>query len=192
MKNIKNKKGFTLIELLAVIVIMGILLMIAIPAMTRYMENARKDTFVDTAKSYSNAVADLWASDGLTCGGTVSTAVDVDKYYYVPFSSSGSISAGAGSGETTIDLIDQGGKSSWGGRNIQGYVLIHVTASGTNRKTKFYVAMSDGTHGIPITSTTSLVESSSLARGNVQMSGQTYDKILNFSSIGSPTKCVEN
>ena len=54
MKKI-NSKGFTLVELLAVIVIMGILMMVAIPAVTRTIENSRKDTFIDIAKSYANA-----------------------------------------------------------------------------------------------------------------------------------------
>ena len=48
----KNSQGFTLVELLAVIVIMGILMMIAIPSITRTIENSRKDTFVDIAKCY--------------------------------------------------------------------------------------------------------------------------------------------
>lgn len=33
----KNNKGFTLIELLAVIVILGLLMAIAIPSVTRYI-----------------------------------------------------------------------------------------------------------------------------------------------------------
>ena len=55
MKKRINNKGFTLIELLAVIVILGILMMMAIPAVTKYIENSRKDAFYQTAKSYIEA-----------------------------------------------------------------------------------------------------------------------------------------
>jgi len=42
----KNKKGFTLIELLAVIVILGVLMAIAIPSMTGYIANSKKDNLI--------------------------------------------------------------------------------------------------------------------------------------------------
>ncbi len=44
-----NKKGFTLIELLAVIVILGILMIIAVPAVSRYISDSRKQAYVDIA-----------------------------------------------------------------------------------------------------------------------------------------------
>ena len=52
----KSKKGFTLIELLAVIVILAILLAIAIPKVTQYITNSRKDSLVTTAKDFADTV----------------------------------------------------------------------------------------------------------------------------------------
>ena len=83
----KNTKGFTLVELLAVIVIMGILMMVAIPAVSRTIENTRKDSFVNTAKNYANAALTQWTADGFSCGGITSSAVDTGKDYYIEIDS---------------------------------------------------------------------------------------------------------
>ena len=168
----KNNKGFTLVELLAVIVIMGILMMVAIPSVTRTIENSRKDTFVDIAKSYGNAARTLWTSDNLTCNGVVSSAVDDGDYYIL-------INSKEGAKESLPVLVDQGGKSSWGNRDVNGYVRVNIsTTPGEDtdgdgeldiepkRLTKFYVSLSDGTHGILDNDTLTMDE---LVRGNVNM-----------------------
>ena len=51
----KNKKGFTLIELLAVIVILGVIMVIAVPAVTKYIDKSRKDGFTKTASGVVDA-----------------------------------------------------------------------------------------------------------------------------------------
>ena len=191
----KNNKGFTLVELLAVIVIMGILMMVAIPSVTRTIENSRKDTFVDIAKSYGNAARTLWTSDNLTCNGVVSSAVDDGDYYIL-------INSKEGAKESLPVLVDQGGKSSWGNRDVNGYVRVNIsTTSGedTNgdgvyeieprRVTKFYVALSDGTHGLIDDNT---LEMDKLKRGNVVMSLSQEDlKKIEFTLDDGKLNCAK-
>lgn len=51
-----NKKGFTLIELLAVIVILGIILTVAIPQITQYINSSREKTMRTSAQVFIDAV----------------------------------------------------------------------------------------------------------------------------------------
>jgi len=52
-----SKKGFTLIELLAVIVILGLLMAIAIPSVTKYINQSKKKTLVTTINNYISAAS---------------------------------------------------------------------------------------------------------------------------------------
>lgn len=50
-KNV-NSKGFTVIELLAVIVIMGLLLTLAVPSITRYINESRRKNLITSIEEY--------------------------------------------------------------------------------------------------------------------------------------------
>ncbi len=144
MKKINmNSKGFTLIELLAVITIMGILMMVAIPSVTRTIENSRRDTYADLAKSYINTLRNSVLSDELTCG-EYDVGATPDGVYYFAIDSAD---------QNTKDLMESGGTSSWSNAAVSGYVAWEKksTAGTENQKTTTTYAIylvDKGKHGI--------------------------------------------
>ncbi len=113
-----NKKGFTLIELLAVIIILAILIAVAVPAVTRYLDGARKDTFVTNAKAAIQAVSDDRTINGMQGSATDDTytletinnkLLDtklVDSPYGSPYAESSYVKYDADSGKYYICLVD--------------------------------------------------------------------------------------
>jgi prepilin-type N-terminal cleavage/methylation domain-containing protein len=70
-------KGFTLIELLAVIIILGILMIIAIPSVTSYINDSRKEAYVDTAKEIISGARNIVNEGKLGM-------YDTNTTYYIP------------------------------------------------------------------------------------------------------------
>ena len=172
----KNELGFTLIELLAVITIMGILMLVAIPAVSRTIENSRRDTFANLAKSYINTVTNAIIADELACGSVNVSATDVGTYYFKIDSTA----------QQTKDLMEKGGTSAWGGNDVKGY----VTANMGYKNTYSIVLMDTKLHGI----NTETAEAS-ITRTSVLVNGKTATitdatKIPQAPSDATKTECT--
>ena len=76
---ITKDNGFTLIELLAVIIILGILMIIAIPSVTKYISDSRKSAYVSTAKEIVSGTRNV-VNDGKL------GMYDTGTTYYIPSS----------------------------------------------------------------------------------------------------------
>ena len=137
-----NKMGFTLIELLAVITIMGILMMVAIPSVSRTIENSRRDTFADNALTYVNTVRNAVMADELSCGGKTASATANGTYYFVIDTSD----------QSTKDLMEKVALSSWGSAEIKGYVKwVKSTNASGRTTTEYFVRLADtGAHGFKV------------------------------------------
>lgn len=66
-KKLKDKKGFTLVELIVVLVILAILAALLVPALTGYIDKARKESVVAETRSAVMAAQTIVADDKYTC-----------------------------------------------------------------------------------------------------------------------------
>lgn len=163
-----NNAGFTLIELLAVITIMGILMMVAIPAVSRTIENSRRDSFATVAQNYINTVRNSVLADELKCspskgttldyttakGGVNVSAVSSSEEYFFYIDTGIATASKNEYKQQAADLMESGGNSSWGGAPVEGYVkwkkkpVAGGTASDTDNWVYEIVLRDTGDHGI--------------------------------------------
>ena len=146
-----NKKGFTLIELLAVIIILGLLMAIAIPSVTRYIDQSRKKTLVSTIDNYIGA-----AVTGMNNGdykfdvaGTEISSFETNTLYAIPV---GCIS------------LEKGGGNPYGTWGEGSYVL--VVYSGTNGYRFGFQFRDSSNHYMPMTAQSDIKQSSILQGDN--------------------------
>lgn len=147
-----NKKGFTLIELLAVIIILGVLMIIAIPSVTEYISSSRKSAYVDTAAGYIDAVrTKVNQAEELQF-------FDVNTLYLVP--------VGHNSTNACVS-VEKGGASPFS--DTWEYAYVGVTYDGT-KYTYYFVAKDGSNQGI------NFVPQATLAKegGDLVVSGSNY------------------
>lgn len=78
IRKMKNKKGFALVELIVVLVILAILAALLVPALTGYIDRARKEAIVAETRSVVMATQTVVAEKYGAKAGDV-TIADADK-----------------------------------------------------------------------------------------------------------------
>lgn len=169
----KNKKGFTLIELLAVIVILGVLLAVAIPKVSQYINGSKKKSFVDAAQLFIDSVRE-----------------DVTAEEFPSPISNGDVVI------VTLDIANMNKtkqKSAFGGKYIYNkcYVAVINVGNGNSPKYEYYVALQDTKgYAIPLTNENDLEPGKVVANAKNKMEvtiqslcGKTEGLSSNYSGI---------
>lgn len=138
MKN----KGFTLIELLAVIIILGVLMIIAVPAVTDYISSTRKTSYITSVKGYIDGTR-------IKTNALEYPITDVETTYYVP---------------TSCISLEKGGQSPFGDLQ-ESYVVVTYNGSGYNY---YYTGKDTAGYGITLTAE-GLLDEDSLKPGTTSL-----------------------
>ena len=140
MKRNINKKGFTLVELLAVIVILAVLALVAMPNVTRLMNDSRKNAFITEVENFVTYAQTSYTNSQIS--GTVPKGTDESlitgqmfndvsyDYYCVSYAK----------------LVSGGFIQKSNGDNYKGIFEIYMPTDGTSSKTIIY--MSNGNYQI--------------------------------------------
>ena len=132
----RRSKGFTLIELLAVIVILGVIMLIAIPSVTGYITSSRKNSFASTGANIIDAVRKY----AITANGLPNYTGDKVVYRVVDEN-----------GDIAVKLDSGGTKSAFGAAWIKGYNYVVIEATDNNNYNYYYAGYDASGNYIPLT-----------------------------------------
>ena len=192
----KNKnKGFTLIELLAVIVIMGVLMMAAIPAITNAITRSRKSTFASNAKELINSVRTTISS-----GDAIRTGGEQGICQFPPNGKELRVSLTANS---ISYLLERGGTQSSFGQSYATdsnnldeevgavYIVNKGTTNGGGEFYEYYIFLKDsGGNGIADKPTGGVVKEDNVARNYVQVGTLSSVAVPANAKISNPSQCT--
>ena len=130
----KNNKGFTLIEILAVIVILGIIMLIAIPNVSKNIADSRKAAYVTSIQKYIESARQEVQTYSIK-------ANNQNAAYYIP----------------TICLGTENGDTSPYGDMMESYVVVTYDTNGHYEY--YYTGRDDTNHGMELTKSDDVNES---------------------------------
>ena len=174
----KNNEGFTLIELLAVIVILGILMIAAIPAISNAITKSRKDTYVTNAKKIIDAARTSMASG--------ETALSDGSICQYPSQGQATVINLFNNGNNMLKyLLERGGSKSSFGQLYKdnGYVIIYNKGQSGDYYDYYISLVDEGGNGI-----STPIREDELKRENIQTSKTGLTAVNSISVDGTAVK----
>ena len=110
MKNIRSSKGFTLVEIMIVVVIIGLLAAMAIPAFQKVRLESQKKSIQNNIRQLTAAADQYFTDKGTTTVDVFAELVGTDKYIKT-LSNTGN-TAGNQAGESYPTVLTQGSSYS--------------------------------------------------------------------------------
>lgn len=148
----KNSNAFTLIELLAVIVILGVIMTIAVPAVVNYITSSRKDSFVLVANQFVDAVKTGATTD------EYNLPTSLNEVTIIPISS--------------IDLSKGGVTSPFGTKWVKNKSYVAIINGGTEKDPEYiyyFAAQDEKNYAIPLTVITNITKSTVISNAKDTM-----------------------
>ena len=174
--------GFTLVELIATLAIMGILLLVAVPAATKMIDNSRRDAFWQNGKGYISGARDgIINGDFIVKTSSISGIVG-SKCSLPPTGKYTAIDISAIKNDKSVknspwgDSLEPESASSYRGYVIVVNVTDNKIGTGTaDNFVYFFAAVDAGGNGID-----QFVDEGSLSRDYVKKGKASQDRTSNF------------
>ena len=192
MKKENKNTGFTLIELLAVIVIMGVLMMAAIPAITNAITRSRKSTFASNAKELINSVRTTISS-----GDAVRTGGETGICQFPPANKEVRVSL---TKKSISYLLERGGTQSSFGQEYGTsddeevgavFIVNKGSTSGGGEFYDYYIFLKDtGGNGVANSASGGVVAEDDVSRAYVQVGTLAGKTAPTYAKKSGPTQCT--